>query len=754
MWRWGLRFLVVVVFVCVAFGGMAAVVWGLPVGRHFELVSPSYKGGYGVLDLLATGMGGAGEGEGVVFDSTGHFAGSPVGASTGSYLARRGASEWSTTPLLPPQAVATSSVLNDISPLLKGLYTGSPGSNALAGEEEGEHTFMFHDLLAADSEAAFSTPFSEVPFGVPLERLDKQSWPLLGSTTSDPGFCDVVFRGNGEGFFEGPRAFLEEAMNAREQIYDLVTGAPGCGGERALHLVAVGNTLGSHHEPALLEPSCVSSPGQGINAVAAGGSEIFFASCPTSATAQLYMRLESARTVHISTPLAADCVSGPCIGSHEQLGQFVGANEAGTRAFFTTNQPLVTGDTDMTSDLYMAEIGCPEVEADCEAAKREVTSLVQVSHAPSVGEAAEVQGVTALSPDGQRVYFVAHGVLSGANAEGAVPAKGAENLYVYDRGEGVGTEEATTRFIADLCSGPQLSGVVMDHGCPSDLEVGGRNDDGLWSSNSKEAQTTGDGSFLVFTTYGRLLASDTDTGRDVYRYDAQSETLDRVSVGEEGYSQNGNAEGYDVRLPLRQVGQVQVNDELGYRAISEDGSRIVFETNEPLSPDDSNGLTNAYEWHKEPGWSEGKVALVSTGSDEYPVGEELGGSHLVKEVMITPSGRDIFFLTTQGLVSQDTDGAEDVYDARLGEGFPSAPESTKECEGDACQDSLTNPAPLLVPGSAVQAPGENLAPPAAEPKKKASPKCAKGKKLSHGKCVKAKATKKKTKAKKSGRRGK
>ena len=48
----------------------------LPEGRHYEMVSPPYKGGYGVLNLLATAMQGPGEGEGVVFNSTGHFAGS------------------------------------------------------------------------------------------------------------------------------------------------------------------------------------------------------------------------------------------------------------------------------------------------------------------------------------------------------------------------------------------------------------------------------------------------------------------------------------------------------------------------------------------------------------------------------------------------------------------------------------------------------------------------------------------------------
>ena len=62
-----------------------------------------------------------------------------------------------------------------------------------------------------------------------------------------------------------------------------------------------------------------------------------------------------------------------------------------------------------------------------------MTSLTQVSHDPRAGEAAEVQGVLRVAPDGSRAYFVARGVLSEApNAQGAVAVKGADNLYVYD----------------------------------------------------------------------------------------------------------------------------------------------------------------------------------------------------------------------------------------------------------------------------------------------------------------------------------
>jgi hypothetical protein len=215
----------------------------------------------------------------------------------------------------------------------------------------------------------------------------------------------------------------------------------------------------------------------------------------------------------------------------------------------------------------------------------------------------------------------------------------------------------------------------------------------------------------VFSSYGQLVTSgrqaDTDNASDVYRYDAESGVLDRVSVGEAGYHSNGN--GSD---NVRENADATIRARAG-RAVSEDGSRIVFTSAEPLSSSVSNGLVNAYEWHKQPGSSEGRVSLVSTGSDEEGV----------SDVVITPSGGDVFFVTAQGLVGQDTDGAPDVYDAHIctpsAPCFPSPPSEPEPCSGDACQGPLTNPAPLLVPGSVSRAPGENLVQPAkAKPKKK------------------------------------
>jgi len=345
------------------------------------------------------------------------------------------------------------------------------------------------------------------------------------------------------------------------------------------------------------------------------------------------------------------------------------------------------------------------------------------------------------------VYFVARGVLGeGPNVQGQVPIRGADNLYVYDVLTG------RVAFIADLCLGPGASGVVEDVRCPANLGEGNfggtRNDTKLWTSEGEtraHAQTAGvDGGFLVFRSYGQLVAGDTDTTSDIYRYDAETGVLERVSVGEDGYGSNGNNNAFDAEIGSERqwLGLVQEQYAMHSRAVSEEGSRIVFTTAEPLSPGATNGLENAYEWHQEPGASEGEVSLISSGS----------GSQSVNDVVISADGKNVFFLTSQGLVAQDTDGAPDVYDARLGAGFPAQAAPPQECSGDACQGPLTNPAPLLVPGSVSQAPGENLSPtvPPVKVKPRAkSVKCRQGYVKRKSKCVRRNTKDIKAKAKKS-----
>ncbi len=711
-------------------------------GRAYELVSPVYKAGYGVNNISGV----APDGESIVFKSLGSFAGNPLGISvTNDYVARRGGSGWSTAPLQVPAARQPYAYVRDFSATLdRSLTEGKPAPNEGAGFYQGnEFEFLLRDMASPD-EAAYFQLAGEVL--TPLKQVTEFVTNYLGA---NPDLSHIVFS-----VPPLTRTYLlPAAKNTLSVLYSMVSA----GGAEPLRLVGLNN------KRTALSPTCepelgtASGGGSQYNAVSGDGEEIFFSLGASGASVvaclehqQLFMRVGGARTVEVSKPASPACGEVPCAGAESRApAEFVGAAEDGSKVFFTAplaagQPPLAPGDTDASNNLYMAEIGCPGGGEGCEAAQRGVTSLVQVSHS---AEPAEVQGAVDVAPDGSRVYFVARGALGGgANAEGASPVKGADNLYAYDSRTG-----GAPVFIADLCSGPEESGVAQDPRCPASL-IGpaglaqgksSRNDMDLWTSSVSEAQVNDcteavagceTGRFLLFSTYGRLTADDTDAAKDVYRYDAQTGTLARMSVGQGGSDANGNADQFDATIAAANVRHTLFEEhDLNSRAITQDGSRVVFRSGEPLSPAARSGVENAYEWH------ESGVSLVSSGSSA------------VEQVVISSSGRDVFFTTTEGLVPQDTDGQSDLYDARVGGGFPSAPSEPEPCSGDACQGPLTNPAPLLVPGSVSQAPGGNLAPPTpttTTTKAKKTVRCSKGTKLSHGRCVRTKS--KRAKAKRAG----
>ena len=702
----------------------------LPAGRVYDMVSPVYKGGYGVLNIQGVAL----NGESVAYYGEGSFAGAPIsgpdGAFTSGYLARRGASGWSTTPTMAPAALDPAPQAGDLSPSLDEAFSmGHPGP----GEENSVQTV---DDLLLHSTAVPDTNTGWEPLGS-FESLNTGGPLLPVYVASSLDFCHILLTA-GES-----EPLAPEAVGATQQLYEFDRG---CGEEaRSLTLVGLNN------KDKLIDPACYTSiggefyrsPGSAFNAVSADGEEVFFTVCTTATNPygpevphQVYVRLAGSKTLEVSRPLSPVCVAGgvatevPCEGATARASaDFAGASEDGSRVYFTAplaggQSPLVPGDTDASNNLYLASIGCPVSKPDCGTAEREVTGLTEVSHDPRAGQAAEVLGVVKVAPDGTRAYFVAGGDMltmaqqQALESEGRpVPQAGTPNFYVYDSSTG------TTAFIGDLSGADQK----------------------LWDFNESEAQTAGaHGQFLVFTTYAQLLSSDTNAARDVYRYDAETGQLNRVSGGEEGYDDNGNhairnAQGelLEARIaPAHEGGRLRAQYEIDNRAISEDGSRIVFTTAEPLSPLATNGLENVYEWHESPGGvGEGGVSLVSSGDSEAPV----------NDVVISPSGRDIFFVTTQGLVPQDNDGVGDVYDARLDGGFPVAPEPATPCSGDACQGPLTNPAPLLVPGSVAQAPGDEFSPPSAgkaKPSARSAKRCGKGRVKQRGRCVKSKASKK------------
>jgi hypothetical protein len=335
------------------------------------------------------------------------------------------------------------------------------------------------------------------------------------------------------------------------------------------------------------------------------------------------------------------------------------------------------------------------------------------------------------SDDGSHVYFLSTGKLSGANVEGYSPEENQYNLYVYEPDpEHPGGYR--TVFIAQALPGFSSEGNVeaQVNGCPS--------------SELKEVEEAGceGGRFFVFATTAKITPDDTGSAQQVFEYDAATGHLARVSTGEDGYANNGNGNALGASIAAPDFGATDSKIETDLfedstRAVSDDGSTVVFSSSGALSPRAVNDLqpqpgpVDVYESH------EGRVSLISTGhsstSDRQPT--------------IAPSGRDVFFTSTEDILPQKSDGLKGVFDARIEGGFPAAPVPAGGCNGDACQGPPSVPNLLGAPASETFSGLGNPAPVAPTPavKSKAKPKpkkCKKGYVKKKGRCVKRPKAKK------------
>lgn len=183
------------------------------------------------------------------------------------------------------------------------------------------------------------------------------------------------------------------------------------------------------------------------------------------------------------------------------------------------------------------------------------------------------------------------------------------------------------------------------------------------------------------------------------------------------------------------------------RIASDDGDYVFFETAAALVPQDVDGeiapdptlssehveyvrspSSDVYEWRKNgiDGCDrvQGCLSLITGGTGGYR--NELLGT--------TPSGGDVFFITHEVLVGQDKDKAGDIYDARIGGGYPPPPPAPTECEGDACTSPPSPPLDATPASLSFAGPGNLLPPPVAKAKS-SKLACPRGTKREKKKCV-------------------
>lgn len=206
---------------------------------------------------------------------------------------------------------------------------------------------------------------------------------------------------------------------------------------------------------------------------------------------------------------------------------------------------------------------------------------------------------------------------------------------------------------------------------------------------------------------------------DLHLYDADTEQTSCVSCRPDG-SPGGSALFNDRRNISNRQTQV----------VTDDGA-VFFDTTVPLLPADHNGTRDVYSFQ------DGTLTLISPGD----------GNFTARFADATPDGSNIYFTTAESLVGQDTDGALDVYDARIGGGFAaqSPPSPPASCARSECAEA--DGGPLGSPPV-----GSSNSQPSAKPKKH----CPKGtharKVKGKTRCVKPSRGKKKSKRANTNRR--
>jgi hypothetical protein len=182
------------------------------------------------------------------------------------------------------------------------------------------------------------------------------------------------------------------------------------------------------------------------------------------------------------------------------------------------------------------------------------------------------------------------------------------------------------------------------------------------------------------------------------------------------------------------------------RWLDQDGTEVFFDSSQPLVPQDTNRRQDVYEWEREGAGSCPHGA--PGGSCVYLLS---GGTNLDNAFFVDAdaSGENVFFTSRAQLVPQDKNDRFDLFDARVGGGFP---EVSLACTGSGCQGVPPAPPIFATPSSVTFSGVGNFpyAPPprSGKPKPK-SAKCKKGFIKKHGKCVKAKVKHKNHKAKRA-----
>lgn len=651
-----------------------------PDGRGYELVSPPEKNGGDVgVPTTSGGLFESGEersrittaapsGEAVTFTSFTAFGSDVKGApSVSQYLSRRGPGGWLTAninlfgvltnPLRPPYQGFTEDLE------FAAAVTDEPPatSEALSGVQN-----LYLRNNADGSVKALTTQVPQVATG---ERF------CVAFAGATPAGSHVIFAANGAfaGAPKGKGFSLYEW--SREEGLRLVSRLPG-----GVPAAPSDNAFGAKGG------GCKGTGKFVRHAISEDGSRLFWTYAPRATKEEkeegktpptwLLARIGATETVQLDALQGG--AKGPAGG-----GAFWTASPDGSRVVFTDANPLTPdangGSPPGTGDLYKYDFNRPPGER--------LEDLTP--QGSTVGEeAARVLGVVATSEDGTTIYFAANGVLApgaepgNCSGEGIQSAQGSCSLYGWRAEGGI-------RFIA------RISGRDFNNWSPAPTSHSGSAspDGGSLAFESTESLTGFDnrvqsGSSCQLTEEEQFEGS--PQCKEVYLYDWASNSLVCASCNPSNARPLGPSLLPGWSNPFTQP-----------HYLASDGGRVFFESFDALAPADGNGRSDAYEFERNghgtcssssPSYTEeadGCVFLVSSGTSDGP-------SHLIDA---SASGRDVFFSTRDRLVGWDRDDHYDIYDYRIGGGFPE-PVEASPCQEEACLGAAQGGPPEATPATA------------------------------------------------------
>ena len=701
--------------------------------RAYEQVSPTEKLGNGA---QTTAVSSSGERAAVQIAGNA-LAGAQSAPVFGTYMSERGPEGWRTVQVDQPARTGKFPAIT---------WATNSDLSEFAGQID--HTNNIDGIGGIDSGAATLRKLDGTIEEFELESVDGSKWgsgaPIIVASTAD--LSGLLYDSN-------QQLLQSDPQPSGPGRWYVLTGLGGA--SPSLHLVSI-ETNGTPITEAPEVASCgfgsgrVSTLGEGNSPISSDGSKIFFETSQKTngggCNVAFLARVNGTSTELLTDPSVNDeCTTTACLNSPGEPAGATTVSADGSKFFFESAQQLTNNATEIdsapredpirhrivTDSHGESETMCKEVEWQtlrrvngCNLYEYDFNrpaghNLVDITAERDMsGFGPQVHDVIRVSPDGSHIYFVSGGVLtSQPNALGQAAVGSAENVYGYD------TTTGDLKFVAQVCShraevpggssgpfGEIISGVPPDPKC-----LGTGEDESTQSIEFSRlryhSDVTPDGRYLVFASYAQLTPDDTNLGRDIYRYDFQTGSLVRISVGHEGEDENGNGGGgkdADVSS-IEGLLKGPAN-----HVISSDGQTIAFTTARPLQSTDVSENPEAYEWHQ------GEVTLISGGEEPIEVGMP----------SVTPSGRDIFFNTTQGLLPQDNDHAKDAYDARSGGGFPPPQAPPPVCEGNETCHGLATAEP-----SAPTLGTETFRGPPTVVEKPTA-KCKKGFTKRHGKCVK------------------